>query len=96
MWLIYAALSLYVDVLLPSSFLHVNNDPARKAMHLITQQHPLDTHQIFNPAIAKDGVFSLRCIQDGESSFQIYALKHELENTVRYYTVSVRGDGCDV
>ncbi len=55
----------------------------------------LSSSQIFNPALVRDGIFSTGCSQDGDSSLQIYGLRSELENTVRYYAVTVRGDGCD-
>lgn len=46
-------LCMYMDV-----WLHVNNEPARTATYLITQLQPLETQQIFNPAPARDGIFS--------------------------------------
>lgn len=64
-------------------------------MYLITHQQPLETYQIFNPTCVLDGIYSLACIPDVDSSFQIYGLKRELENTARYYSVTVRGEGCD-
>lgn len=60
-----------VHVWFSPSLFHVNNESARTASYLITQQQPLEAQQIFNPTLVRDGIFSMGRSQDGDSSLQI-------------------------